>query len=149
MPEVEFVIAGDGPDKKPLLDLVIKLGIENSVKFVGKVTDEEKIKLYQKAWVFVNPSLIEGWGITTIEANACGTPVVASNVPGLRDAVHNPHSGFLVPYGNVDAFSKKVLTLIRNKKLRKVMSRDAIAWAKNYSWDKSARDCINFISEHE
>ena len=82
-PKVKFVIAGFGEERKKLERLAEKLGIEKSVEFVGRVSEKEKINLYQKAWVFVNPSFIEGWGITTIEANACGTPVVASNVSGL------------------------------------------------------------------
>jgi glycosyltransferase involved in cell wall biosynthesis len=140
VPTVEIIIAGDGGDKKKLIKLTNKLGLENKIKFLGKVTQEEKVSLYQKAWVFVNPSLIEGWGITTIEANACGTPVVASNVAGLRDAVHNPHSGILVPYGNADEFSKNIIKLIKNKKTREQMNKDSIEWAKKFNWDKSTEE---------
>ena len=112
---------------------------------MGRVSEKEKINLYQKAWVFVNPSFIEGWGITTIEANACGTPVVASNVSGLRDSVHNPHSGLLVPYGDVDEFASNIKMLIENNDLREEMSKDAISWAKNFDWNESAREVINII----
>lgn len=138
IPNVEFIIAGSGQEETQIKKLVNKLGLEKKVKMLGKVTEEEKIKLYQKAWVFVNTSLMEGWGITTIEANACGTPVVASNVPGLRDAVHNPHSGVLVPYGDIDGFAKQVMTLIKDDKLRRQMSLEATTWARNFDWDKSA-----------
>ena len=112
IPDIRFIIAGSGEEKGKLLDLADKLNVSSYIDFVGKVNDEEKIQLYRKAWVFVNPSLMEGWGITSIEANACGTPVVASNVSGLRDSVYNPHSGFLVPYGNVDEFTKQIELLI-------------------------------------
>ncbi len=138
IPEVEFVIAGDGDDRKRLIRLAKSLKVEEKVKFLGKVTETEKVDLYQRAWVFVNPSLMEGWGITTIEANACGTPVVASNVAGLRDAVKNPHSGILVPYGDVNEFSRNIAMLLKNKKRRERMGSDSIAWAKKFSWDKSA-----------
>jgi glycosyltransferase involved in cell wall biosynthesis len=138
IPKVRFIIAGDGPDLTNLTKLVKKLHLENNIQFIGTVTEEEKIRLYQEAWVFVNPSLIEGWGITTIEANACGTPVVASNVAGLRDAVHNPHSGFLVPYGDVNEFTNTTLNLLTHRKLRQTMSAEAISWAKMYDWEKSA-----------
>jgi glycosyltransferase involved in cell wall biosynthesis len=84
MPSVEFVIAGDGEEKQALMALVKKLKLEKHITFTGAVTEQEKVRLYQRAWVFVNPSLMEGWGMTTIEANACGTPVVASNVGGLQ-----------------------------------------------------------------
>lgn len=145
VPSIEIVIAGDGQDRAKLIKLTKKLGLEQKIRFLGKVSQEDKVKLYQKAWVFVNPSLIEGWGITTIEANACGTPVVASNVAGLRDSVHNPHSGLLVPYGNIDEFSKNILNLIKNRKTRVAMSKESVEWAKIYSWEKSATDILNLF----
>jgi cellulose synthase/poly-beta-1,6-N-acetylglucosamine synthase-like glycosyltransferase/glycosyltransferase involved in cell wall biosynthesis/O-antigen/teichoic acid export membrane protein len=145
VPDVQITIAGDGVDRKRLIKLTKSLHLENVINFTGKVTEKEKVKLYQKAWVFVNPSLMEGWGITTIEANACGTPVVASNVAGLRDAVHNPHSGLLVPYGNVDEFANSISLLIKNGAIRKRMSSEAITWAKKFSWDKSATDTLNLF----
>lgn len=148
VPNARFVIAGDGPDRNRLVNMSKSLGIEKLVTFLGKVSEEEKIQLYQKAWVFINPSLIEGWGITTIEANACGTPVVASNVAGLIDAVHNPHSGLLVPYGNVDEFAKHITSLLTHTAQRTRMSREAIRWAKNFDWDRSAKEAIQLISKN-
>ncbi len=137
IPKVQIVIAGDGQERKRLIKLARKLGVLDKIEFTGKVSEEEKVKLYQKAWLFVNPSLIEGWGITTIEANACGTPVVASNVAGLRDAVHNPHSGILVPYGNSNEFATNIIKLLKNNKERTKMSKESIDWAKKFEWQNS------------
>ncbi len=145
IPSVEFVVAGDGPDKEPLTALVKSLGLEDKVKFLGKVSEDEKLKLYQKSWVFVNPSMKEGWGITSIEANACGTPVVASNVPGLRDSVDNPHTGFLVPFANDERFAERVVALINNKQFRIKTGKYAIEWAKKFSWDRSAEEFIKVL----
>ncbi len=145
VPKVQIVIAGEGQDKKRLMKLAKKLGLADKIEFTGKVSDEEKIKLYQRAWLFVNPSLIEGWGITTIEANACGTPVVASNVAGLRDAVHNPHSGVLVPYGNSEEFAENIVTLLKNNRTRQRMDKDSIEWAKKFEWDNSAGELTKII----
>jgi cellulose synthase/poly-beta-1,6-N-acetylglucosamine synthase-like glycosyltransferase/glycosyltransferase involved in cell wall biosynthesis/O-antigen/teichoic acid export membrane protein len=145
IPKLKVIIAGDGPEKKKLEKLTIKLGLIKMVNFVGRVSEEDKIQLYQQAWVFVNPSLIEGWGITTIEANACGTPVVASNVAGLRDAVHNPHSGLLVPYGNVEEFASAIADLLTKSAKRKRMSQEAIVWAKKFDWDKSAQEALDIF----
>ena len=139
VPTVKVVIAGDGPVKNQLHKLVKALGLTDVITFTGHVSEDEKIKLYQKSWVFVNPSLIEGWGITTIEANACGTPVVASNVAGLRDAVHNPHSGFLVPYGNIAEFAKSITQLLTDTRLRHKMSLESIIWARKFDWNQSAK----------
>lgn len=147
IPNAEFVIAGDGQARKELEGMAKELNIDNKVYFTGKVTEEEKISLYQKAWGFVNPSFMEGWGITTIEANSCGTPALASNVPGLRDSVKNPHTGFLFPYADSDRLSEIMVELTKNTKLRKELSKNAIEWAHNFSWDKSAQESLALIKK--
>lgn len=146
VPKAEFVIAGDGEDKHNLQALVKSLKLEAKITFLGKVTEEEKINLYQRAWVFVNPSFMEGWGITTIEANACGTPVVASRVSGLKDSVKNPHTGYLVDYGDVDAFADKIAKLLTNKTVRSSMSEEAENWAKKFDWNISANKSLEIIN---
>ena len=145
LPNVQFVIAGDGEEKDKLIELTKRLKINNHFQFLGKVTEVGKVDLYKRAWLFVNPSYLEGWGITTIEANACGTPVVASNVAGLRDSVHNPHSGVLVPYGDVDGFAQNIVTLLKNDKLRQTMSAEAVVWAKKFDWNKSANHFLEIV----
>lgn len=145
IPTVRIVIAGDGEETPSLVRLAKTLGIEQHVQFLGAVDEDEKVKLYQQAWVFVNPSLIEGWGITSIEANACGTPVVASNVAGLRDSIYNPHSGMLVQYGNSGEFSGVILKLLENSRMRGRMSREAIEWANRFNWDTSAEKMLTLI----
>lgn len=137
VPTAHLVIAGSGEEAGNLKRLVARLHLQHHVTFTGKVSDQEKIKLLQQAWVMVNPSLMEGWGITTIEANACGTPIVASDVPGLRDSVQNMEAGYLVPYGDADAFAERVLAIIQNKTLRENMERRAVEWAHNFDWQKS------------
>lgn len=146
-PEVQFIIAGDGQEKNKLQNMAKKMGIDKKVSFLGRVDDEQKLKLYQKAWVFVNPSIMEGWGITTIEANACGVPVVASRVSGLQDAVNNPHSGYLVEYGDVDSFTEKITKILKDKKLREELSGGSIAWAKRFTWRKSTDDLLNLFTQ--
>ncbi len=144
---INFIIAGEGEEKNNLIKLAKKLSVFNKITFLGKISEQEKIKLYQKAWVFVNPSFMEGWGITTIEANACATPVVASNVPGLRDSVDNPHSGFLVAYGSVKEFSIQILKLIKDDSLRAKMSIEAMYWAQQFDWQKSADKSLSIITQ--
>lgn len=145
LPKIRCVIAGEGQEKSHLVKVVSDLQLSDVITFTGKVSEDEKISLMRKAWAFVNPSFMEGWGITTIEANACGTPVVASNVPGLRDAVHNPHSGLLVPYGDIDEFFKAIQQIVTKTSLRKRMSNESRTWAEKFSWDKSANACIKVI----
>ena len=143
---VKLVIAGDGDEMGNLQHLAKKLGLGDSVSFLGKVSEVHKRDLLREGWVFVSPSLIEGWGITTIEANACGTPVVASNVPGLRDSVCDGETGILVPYGDVDAFAKKITHILTDEALRRTLSQNAINWAKNFSWKMSSEKFIHIVS---
>ena len=147
LPQVRLVIAGYGEEGEKLQHIVRKSGLEKYVKFAGRVSEKKKIRLYQEAWVAVNPSSMEGWSITSIEANACGTPVVASNVPGLRDSVRNPSSGFLVEYDNSQAFADSIFRIITNRRLRKDFSLSSRAWAKQFRWEKSAERLLSLFKK--
>ncbi len=145
LPTARLVIGGSGDAGPGLKKLTKELGLESSVTFYGRVTEGKKVQLLQEAWAFCSPSYAEGWGITVIEAHACGTPVVASNVPGLRDSVQMPESGFLVPYGDVEAFSERLLYVLTNQKPRELMSRNARVWASRFDWQKSAMEFLETI----
>lgn len=146
VPNAELVIAGDGEEKETLRALVEELDLKTRVRFLGKISEKEKLAWFQKAWVFVNPSMMEGWGITTIEANACGVPVVASDIPGLRDSVQNPHTGFLVPYGDTEALARKITLLCTDNATREEMSTAGLIWAQNFGWNKSAQSFLKILS---
>jgi glycosyltransferase involved in cell wall biosynthesis/O-antigen/teichoic acid export membrane protein len=146
VPNAELVIAGTGEEEKRLKQLAWNLRIADRVRFAGKVSEEEKIELFRRAWVFANPSLMEGWGITTIEANACGTPVVAANVPGLRDSVQNPHTGYLVTHGDSAAFADKLVVLLEDAHLRDAMSQEAMRWASQFEWKKVKQAFLTLLT---
>jgi glycosyltransferase involved in cell wall biosynthesis len=144
--EAKLVIAGDGDDTKRLKRKVAELGLGSRVTFLGKVSEEKKLQILQEAWVCVNPSMMEGWGITVIEANACGTPVIASDVPGLRDSVYDRQSGMLVPYGHVNLLAAHITHILKDDILRGSLSKYAVTWAKNFEWGKSSEKFISAIS---
>ncbi len=146
IPQARLVIAGSGEEERNLKNLAAELAL-SQVIFAGKVSEEEKLSLLQKAWVLVNPSMIEGWGITTIEANACSVPVVAADVPGLRDSVRNPHTGYLVPHGDVEGFSRRITELLMDHKLRGKMGRYAVLWAKKFDWNNISEQGLKVIYE--
>lgn len=149
IPNIEIVIAGDGEEKTYLKSLAKKLDVSKNIIFTGKVSEEEKIKLYQSAWVFVNPSFLEGWGITSIEANACGTPVVASNVPGLCDSVRDGVTGYLVKYGDSNAFANKIIELIKNPEKLAELSNSALSWGRSFDWRISSDAFLDIINTEE
>lgn len=146
-PDARLVIAGSGDEETHLKRLAKELRLTSEqIQFVGQVSQTEKVRLLQSSWMLVNPSFMEGWGIVAIEANACGTPVIASDVPGLRDSVRDGQAGYLLPYGDVAAFSDSILQIIRNRELRLQMGDNARAWADNFSWERASTAFLSVIS---
>lgn len=114
---------------------------------MGRVGENDKIRLLGQSWAMLQPSSFEGWGITVIEANACGTPVIASNVPGLRDSVVNGKTGILVPAGDDDKLAQAMISTISDAKTRRELSSRSIVWSKDFDWEIHSRKFINIISE--
>jgi len=115
---VRLVVAGDGDQRGGLEREARRLGLDDAaVRFAGFVSESEKRELLQRAWVHTITSEKEGWGISNIEAAACGTPTVASDVPGLRDSVREGDTGLLVPHGDVAALSRAVRRLVEDAEL--------------------------------
>ena len=145
-PEVELLTVGDGDDKLRLVALADTLGISSHVTFTGFVSEAEKICYLNRMHIAINTSAKEGWGLTVIEANACGTPTVSSNVQGLRDAVVDGETGLLYEYGNREQLAEKILLLLRDEHLRDQLTRNALEWSAKFDWN-SAADCTLEIME--
>lgn len=139
IPNAVLHILGTGDFRSHLEQLVQQLGIADRTTFFGYVTDQQKVELLSNAHCMVNPSMKEGWGITNIEANACGTPVISANVPGLRDSVLDGKSGLLYPYGNVEQLADTITSVLTNTQRRLALSEGAVAWARQFNWDSSAQ----------
>ncbi len=90
----------------------------------------------------VNSSIKEGWGIINIEANACGTPVVSANVPGLRDSVRDGMSGLLYEYGRIDQLAAQIERVLADDALRDALSHGAVQWARQFDWATSAKKMV-------
>lgn len=138
-------IVGEGDSMADLHDLVVKLELTKKIKFYGKVSEKEKIKLLSQSWVAVQPSTVEGWGITVLEANACKTPVVASDTKGLRDSIVNNRTGILVKVKSVKDFAKGLRVFLQKKDYRKKASTHAYSWSKKFDWDNSAKAFQNIL----
>lgn len=145
IPDAKLVIAGEGGAKTTIEKLAAKLNIADNVFFQGKVSEEAKVKILGRSWVSVQPSQVEGWGITVIEANACGTPVIASNVNGLKDSIVDGKTGLLVKMGDSDQFAAAILELLQDENLRNNLSKEALVWSQNFVWDESAKKFYEVI----
>ena len=134
----ELEIAGTGDDRQRLEALTQRLGLEPSVRFLGYVSEEEKRRRLRTAWAVVFPSPKEGWGISNVEAAACGTPALASNSPGLVETVRHGETGFLVPHGDARALAERMVALARDKDLVERLGAAARAFAVPLTWDRAA-----------
>ncbi|HTY06550.1 MAG TPA: glycosyltransferase family 4 protein [Gemmatimonadales bacterium] len=138
--DLALEIAGKGDDRPRLEALVRALGLGDAVRFLGFVADDEKRRLLRTAWGVVFPSPKEGWGITNVEAAACGTPAVASDSPGLRESVRDGETGYLVPHGDVAALTARLDSLARDPAAVERLGRGGRRFAEGLTWERAAQE---------
>ncbi|MDQ6886983.1 MAG: glycosyltransferase family 4 protein [Gemmatimonadota bacterium] len=136
-PAATLAIAGVGDYRPALEALVRSLDLGDRVRFLGFIVEEEKLSLLRRSWALVFASPKEGWGITNFEAAACGTPVVASNSPGLRESVLDGETGFLVPHGDVDALALALDRLAGDPALVSRLGIRGRRFAEGFSWESA------------
>lgn len=147
LPDVEIVVVGRGPARPALEALAEELGLADRTHFAGFVTDAERDRLLAAARVCVCPSEKEGWGLTVVESNAMGTPVVATDADGLRDSVRDGKTGFLVADADVSGFARRIGELLRDDRLAVEMSSAALAWARHFDWDVAADEMAQALAD--
>ncbi len=133
-------IAGAGDHRPALEALARSLDLGSRVRFLGFVSETEKLALLRRSWAVALASPKEGWGLTNVEAEACGTPVVASDSPGIRESVRHGETGFLVPHGDVSALAAAMDRLAGSPALVAQMGERARAFAETFTWDRCARE---------
>lgn len=145
VPGVKLIISGNGQDRRRLEYLARKKGLDKEIVFKGFVSEDEKVELYQRSWVLALPSLMEGWGLVSMESAACGTPTVGFKVPGVKDAVKDGQSGILV--SSKKQFSDAIIQILKDRKLRRKLSSGAVDWSKNFGWDGCAERFIKLLEQ--
>lgn len=140
-------IAGAGDYRPRLEALAHSHGLGSRVQFLGFVTEAEKLALLQRSWAVLLASPKEGWGLTNVEAAACGTPVVASNSPGIRESVRDGVTGYLVPHGDVDALAAAMSRIASAPALVNSMSVASRAFAEGFTWENAAVQTEQHLSE--
>ena len=146
-PTVRYAVAGAGPERERLERLALKIGVADRVHFLGEVREADLPALYNAATVYVGASRraerigVEGFGISLVEASACGLPVVAGNSGGVPDAVRDGETGFLVPPEDVAAVSEAVRRLLGDGALaRRIGAAGRLAVEQHYNWDRVVAD---------
>lgn len=143
-PEAKLFVAGSGDQETDLRRLASSLGVQKSVRFEGFISENRKVELLSSAWAFIMASEMEGWGLTVIEAGACGTPTVAVSVPGVREAVCSGYSGLLVE--SVADLPQAISRIFEDDLLRIRLSEGALSRASEFSWCEAARCFENALS---
>ncbi len=149
---VHLAIIGGDPAASPeemntemarLKNMCEVLGLDQSVVFLG-VRDQDKLSYYYSAAeVVVMPSHYESFGMVALEAMACGTPVIASEVGGLAYLVRDGETGFTIPAEEPETLCEKLSWLLNDEELHTKMSAQAAAYAQDYAWEKIAKQIVD------
>lgn len=140
-----LVVGGRGEWEPQLRSLSARLGIGADVEFAGFVSEERKRELFRSCWANVFASPKEGWGITNLEAGACGTPSIASDSPGLRESVVHERTGLLVPHGDVAALAAAMRRLATDRAVVERLGAEARRFALTHSWDRAAEETAEHL----
>lgn len=137
-PNTELLIAGTGRLEGRLKDLTQQLGVEDEVRFLGYVPDEELPMLYSSVDLFVLPSEYEGFGIVFMEAMACETPVIGTDVGGIPTAIDNGTVGQIVPQDGIAELEKSMDFLLSDRERHETTAGNARDWAEEHDWSEIA-----------
>ena len=146
LPDARLEIAGAG-DYRPVLErLAASLDLGPRARFLGRISEDDKVSLLRRSWALAFASPKEGWGITNLEAAACGTPVVASNSPGIRESVRDGDTGFLVPHGDTAAMAAALRRIAGSPELVRTLGATARTFAESFTWERAALETESHLA---
>ncbi len=147
VPEARLAVVGTGDYLPALRHQAEELHLSDAVVFTDFVPSEVKVEYMCRSHLMVYPSLREGWGLTNIEANSCGTAVIAADSPGLRDSVRDGVSGLLYEYGNIGQLAEHILSLLSDPARRQQLEQGGVRWAAQFDWDMAAERFLKLCLE--
>jgi glycosyltransferase involved in cell wall biosynthesis len=139
--QAQLLVVGEGPDAAQLRSQASALGLVDAVRFVGTVPNQDLARWYSAADVLVLASSREGWPNVLLEAMACGTPVVASDVGGVREIVQLPVAGRVVADRTAAAFSSALDALLAMPADRAAVR----AFARGFGWERTSQDQLSLF----
>jgi glycosyltransferase involved in cell wall biosynthesis len=147
--DLHLLLAGDGPDRRELEDLVKEQGLKASITFLGRIPNEKAVEYLHQADCFVLPSIIdeqgntEGLGVVLLEAMACKVPCIGSKVGGIPDVIRDGENGFLVEERDVQALADKIGLLTQDNGLCRKMGKQAREFVvDNFDWKGQAGNLL-------
>lgn len=145
LPDLKLTIVGDGPLEKEIRLQVNELGLSGSVLFAGSIPHRDLPEYYRRATLAVFPFVVaqdgdqEGFGLVVVEAMGCGCPVIASDLPAIRQSIEPGITGLLVPPGDTDALADAIRQSMENESMRSRLSSAALQRARErFSWEATA-----------
>lgn len=139
-----LVIVGEGYERDRLERHIAELDADAWCELAGRVDDDALIDLYRRAWAVASTSQSEGWGMTLTEAAACGTPAVATRIPGHADAVRDGVTGLLA--GTTGELVEKLGRVLTDDALRRRLGTEALAHAERLTWERTAHDTLAVLA---
>ena len=146
IPDATLEIAGAGDYRPALERLAASLDLGPRARFLGRISESDKVSLLRRSWALAFASPKEGWGITNLEAAACGTPVVASSSPGIRESVRDGETGFLVPHGDTNAMAVALRRIAASPDLVRTLGANARTFAQSFTWERAALETESHLA---
>lgn len=134
IPNLKLLIAGSGPLKGELMELVRVLGLQENSSFVGRLGPGEIERFYNDADVMLNPTTVDNMPNSVLEALASGLPVITTDVGGIPYIVEHEKNALLVPVGDEDEMAKQILRLYKDKAIRKRLIVNGLDEVAQYGW---------------
>lgn len=155
--DIHLIIGGGSPKPKKveqdvkakMKGIISEYGMEEKVHIIGYVPDELIAAYYRQAELFVLPSKFEPFGMTALEARACGTPVIASNLGGIKENFASGKDGILVDPSNKEKLAGAMIRLLKNRKLAEKIGKEGLRTAKEkFSWEAIAKKTLRFYEKY-
>ncbi len=143
-PRLRAVIVGEGYERDALANQIAQLDATDWLALPGRVSEDDLLSLYRRAWILGATSAHEGWGMTITEAAACGTPAVATRIAGHEDAVVDRQTGLLVD--DAAGFAAALDLLLGDGALRARMSGAALEHASGFTWGATACGTLEVLA---
>jgi glycosyltransferase involved in cell wall biosynthesis len=134
-PSVRLWVAGQGSYFKEIKTFIQGRTIRKHILFLGWKNSKTLNQLYNEATVCVMPSIVEGFGITILEAMACGCPVIATDSGGAVDIIHHNHNGLLISYGNTRQLAASISSIMTDESKREMLIQNGLKSIHDFRWD--------------
>lgn len=146
-PQGKLIIVGDGPERKKLEKLAIKLGLKEKINFTGFLKGKKLLKVLRESTIFVSASKTETFCIAILEAMAVGLPIVTVKKNGPTEFVRDEQNGYLVEPDNYKEIAQKIIFLLENKKVLKGFEKKSRELAEQYSIEKNVINLENLYKK--